>query len=187
MAFEGFGLGVAVMLVLLAAFLYAVVLAVLAALGRQVPMLPGWSEYAIPVLAVAGLGVAGYLTFVETQKVAAICGPVGDCNAVQSSRYATLFDVLPVGVLGLIGYVAIVVAWAVGHYSQGSLAGYAPLVLFALTLFGALFSVYLTYLELAVIRAVCAWCLTSAIIAALLLALSAGPALSSLTGEEQSG
>jgi uncharacterized membrane protein len=184
--FEGSGLGVAVMVVLLAAFLYSVVLAVLAALGKPVPVLPAWTEYAIPVLAIVGLGVAGYLTFVETQNVAAVCGPVGDCNTVQSSPYARLFGVLPVGVLGLAGYVAILAAWAVGRYSRGSLAGYAPLLLFAMALFGVLFSIYLTYLELAVILAVCAWCLTSAMIMALLLVLCTGPALGSLTGDEES-
>ena len=46
---------------------------------------------------------AGYLTYVETQLVQAVCGPVGDCNAVQSSSYARLFGVLPVGVLGASG------------------------------------------------------------------------------------
>jgi uncharacterized membrane protein len=184
--FEGSGLGVAVMVVLLAAFLYSVVLAVLAALGKPVPVLPAWTEYAIPVLAIVGLGVAGYLTFVETQNVAAVCGPVGDCNTVQSSPYARLFGVLPVGVLGLAGYVAILAAWAVGRHSRGSLAGYAPLLLFALSLFGVLFSIYLTYLELAVILAVCAWCLASAMIMALLLVLCTGPAFGSLTGDEES-
>ncbi len=182
--FSGFGLGLVVMVLLVAAFMYALVVAVLAFQGRPSPVLPPWTDYAIPALAVLGLGVAGYLTFVETRNVAAVCGPVGDCNAVQSSPYAKLFGALPVGVLGLIGYAAILVLWALGRYAGGTLAAYAPVLLFAMALFGVLFSIYLTYLELAVILAVCAWCLTSAVIMALLLVLSAGRAAESLTGSE---
>ena len=182
--FSGFGLGLAIMVLLVAAFVYALVVAVLAFQGRPSPVLPSWTDYAIPVLAVLGLGVAGYLTFVETRNVAAVCGPVGDCNAVQSSPYAKLFGVLPVGVLGLIGYVAILALWALGRYAGGTLAAYAPVLLFTMALFGVLFSIYLTYLELAVILAVCAWCLTSAVIMALLLVLTAGQAAESLMGSE---
>ena len=54
-----------------------------------------------------GLAVAGYLTYVETQAVAAVCGPVGDCNAVQTSSYSKLFGLIPVGLIGMAGYVAI--------------------------------------------------------------------------------
>jgi uncharacterized membrane protein len=52
-------------------------------------------------------------------------------------------------------------------------------------LFGVLFSLYLTYLELYIIRAVCAWCLTSAVIMALLLLLTVGPAARTLAAEEE--
>jgi len=80
--------------------------------------------------------------------------------------------------------VAILVLWALGRYAGGTPAANAPVLLFAMALFGVLFSIYLTYLELAVILAVCAWCLTSALIMALLLVLSAGRAAESLTGSE---
>jgi len=58
------------------------------------PSLPAWLDLLTPALSIIGLGVAGYLTYVETQAVPAVCGPVGDCNAVQTSSYATLFGVL---------------------------------------------------------------------------------------------
>jgi len=135
-----------------------------------------WGPWAMPILALIGLGVAGYLAYVETRQVAAVCGPVGDCNAVQASPYARLFGALPVGVLGALGYVALLAAWLWGHYGRGRLAEIAPLSVFPLALFGVLFSLYLTYLEPFVIRAVCAWCLTSAVIMTLLLLLAIGPA-----------
>jgi len=84
--------------------------------------------------------------------------------------------VLPVGVLGALGYVALLSAWLWGRYGRGRLAELAPLAVFAIALFGVLFSLYLTYLEPFVIRAVCAWCLTSAVILTALLLLSVGPA-----------
>jgi uncharacterized membrane protein len=172
--FEGMSAGVVVMVVLVLALIYALVLGVLAALGRSVSEGPAWITYLIPVLCVIGLSVAGYLTYVETRQVAAICGPVGDCNTVQSSPYAKLFGFLPVGLLGVLGYATILCAWAAGQFGKGTLSDLAGLVVFVLALFGVLFSIYLTYLELAVIRAICVWCLTSAVIMAGLLIVASG-------------
>jgi uncharacterized membrane protein len=141
--------------------------------------LPAWLDVLTPALTVIGLGVAGYLTYVETRAVPAVCGPVGDCNAVQTSSYALLFGVLPVGLLGAAGYVAILVAWLWGHFRSDRLADYALLAILAMTMFGVVFSIYLTWLELFVIRAVCMWCLTSAVIMAVLMLFATPPALAS--------
>lgn len=181
---EGFGLAWVVMGLLVLALLYALVTAVLATLGRAAPVVSGRMVSLIPILSVAGLGVALYLTYVETQGVAAVCGPVGDCNAVQSSPFAKLFGFLPVGLLGALGYVAILVAWGVGRSRSGMAGRLSALLLFVMALFGVLFSIYLTYLELYVIRAVCAWCLTSAVIMALLMILAVRPAMDALQGED---
>jgi uncharacterized membrane protein len=134
-----------------------------------------WQPWAIPALSLLGLGVAAYLAYVETAQVAAVCGPVGDCNTVQQSEYALLFGVLPVGMFGLIGYIAILLVWLAGRYGRGPLADLAPAVLLAMTAFGTLFSIYLTFLEPFVIGATCAWCLTSAVVMTLLLWLTAAP------------
>lgn len=181
---SGFGLAWAVMGLLVLALLYALVAAVLAVAGREAPVLPGGSGILIPALAILGLGVALYLTFVETQDVAAVCGPVGDCNAVQTSQFAKLFGFLPVGLLGAIGYVGILAAWALARRSEGISGRLAAVAMFGMALFGVLFSIYLTYLELYIIRAVCMWCLTSAVIMSLVLALSVGPALEALQSEQ---
>jgi uncharacterized membrane protein len=118
----------------------------------------------IPVLAIIGLGVAGYLAFVETAGVDAVCGPVGDCNTVQQSDFARLFGLVPIGVLGLGAYVAILVAWLVGARAAPPAARFARLALLGLAFGGVGFSVYLTFLEPFVIGATCAWCLTSAVL-----------------------
>jgi hypothetical protein len=49
--------------------------------ARQTP----WPRWSVPVLLTIALAVAAYLSFVEVSQVAAVCGPVGDCNAVQQS------------------------------------------------------------------------------------------------------
>jgi uncharacterized membrane protein len=126
---------------------------------------------AIPALAALGLGVAAYLAYVEVGQVEAVCGPVGDCNIVQTSDYALLLGV-PVAVWGVLNYLAVGVLWAGQRHLPGRWANLSVLGLLALTLSGTLFSIYLTGLELFVIRAVCAWCLSSAVITTLAMMLA---------------
>jgi uncharacterized membrane protein len=128
----------------------------------------------IPLLAVVGAVVASYLTYVEATGVTAVCGPVGDCNTVNQSSYARLFGVLPVGALGLMGYVAISLAWSAARCAVGLVSAWARLSLLAMTFGGTLFSIYLTFLEPFVIGATCAWCLTSAVVITSIMWLSAG-------------
>jgi uncharacterized membrane protein len=132
-------------------------------------------ELAIPILSIAGLGASIYLSYVEVTQSNAICGPVGDCNAVQNSPYAKLFGVVPIGVVGMVGYSAILFAWLWQRYRTDSLSRVAGPVMFGMALFGTLFSVYLTYLEIYIIHAVCIWCLSSAVIMAVLMVLSLPP------------
>jgi uncharacterized membrane protein len=123
-----------------------------------------------------GFGVAGYLAYVETAHVTAVCGPVGDCNTVQQSAYARLFGILPIGVLGVAGYIAIAAAWLTARLTKGQAASWAALALLAFSGFGTLFSIYLTFLEPFVIGATCAWCLTSAFLITVIMILSIRPA-----------
>lgn len=130
---------------------------------------------AIPIITLLGMVIAGYMAFVETTQTTAVCGPVGDCNTVQQSQYASLFGVLPIGVLGLVGYIAILLAWMVSHFGNGRNVYLASLALLGMTLIGTLFSIYLTFLEPFVIGATCAWCLSSAIIMTVLMWLAVAP------------
>ncbi|MEA3336435.1 MAG: vitamin K epoxide reductase family protein [Chloroflexota bacterium] len=128
-----------------------------------------WS-WLIPLLALIGLGVAGYLAYVEITHTAAVCGPVGKCNIVQSSEYASIAGI-PVAVLGMLNYIAVLVLWTVHRFASGKWSWWAALALLLLTIFGVLFSIYLTLMELFVIHAICAWCLASAIITTVLMLL----------------
>ncbi len=131
-----------------------------------------WPSWTVPVICAVGMVVAVYLSFVEITQTEAVCGPVGDCNTVQQSPYASVFGFLPVGVLGLIGYVAIIAAWLIQHYGPQQWRFLAVQAFWGMAFFGTLFSIYLTFLEPFVIGATCAWCLTSALIMTLLLWVS---------------
>jgi uncharacterized membrane protein len=148
--------------------------------GLRLPRMPGWT---IPVLAVVGIGVAAYLSFVEMTGTRAVCGPVGDCNTVQQSAYAKLLGV-PIGVVGLGGYVAMVAAWIVGVRGRAGVRDRAWLAIWAMALVGTAFSMYLTFLEPFVIGATCAWCLSSAVIVTLILIAATPPAARILRARE---
>ena len=105
-------------------------------------------------LAVAGIGVSGYLTWVHYAGVEPLCTGISDCERVQTSSYAKLGG-LPVALVGLIGYVAILAA-ALVPGPTGRLAG------MYLAFTGAGFSFYLTWVELVQIDAICQWCVVSA-------------------------
>ncbi len=179
-ASDGYTLAIAIMIGMVVALVYSGLALTRRQTSRRAPTRMVWRDLAFVLLTLIGLGVAGYLAYVETQAVAAVCGPVGDCNAVQSSEYAYLFGVLPIGALGVIGYGLILIAWLWDRLRFNRVAEAAPLIVLGLTVFGVLFSLYLTFLEPFVIRAVCIWCLTSAVIMTSLMLLSLRPARLSL-------
>jgi uncharacterized membrane protein/thiol-disulfide isomerase/thioredoxin len=173
---NGFAIAIGIMILMAAALIYSLIAF---AIGKTF-ILPPWGDWLIPILVVIGMGVAGYLSYVETQSVEAVCGPVGDCNAVQQSRYAKLFDVLPVGVLGLLGYLGLIAAWLARRFLP-KLEKPAAIGYWGMAFFAVIFSLYLTYLEPFVIKAVCIWCLASAVIVTLLLLLGTPPAVLQFT------
>lgn len=126
------------------------------------------------LLCLAGLAVAGYLTYVHYAEIEPAC-TAGGCERVQASRYAELAGV-PVALIGVIGYAAI----GASLLLRGEL-GRAVGAALALAGFG--FSAYLTYLELAVIEAICQWCVASA---ALMTALAAVAVVRLLRAGERS-
>jgi uncharacterized membrane protein len=134
---------------------------------------------AAAVLALAGIGVATYIAIAESGGGAPKCLAGGSgCETVADSKYAHLAGV-NVAVIGIVGYVLVFVA-AIVPGDPGRFGGF----LTALIGFG--FSLYLTYLELFVIDAICQWCVASAILMALSLAVAATRAFS-YAGHELGG
>ena len=118
------------------------------------------------LIALAGIGVAGYLTWTHYAGETAAC-PIGGggCETVQESEYAELVGV-PVALLGLLAYAAILalVVWDTPSARLGAAA---------LALTGLLFSGYLLVVQLFVIDAICIWCLANDAVIAPALALVA--------------
>ncbi len=115
-------------------------------------------------VALAGLGIAGYLTVVHYTGGTPVCAVADGCAAVQQSDYAALAGV-PVAVLGLAGYLAVVAALVRDGEAWRTAAAFLSLV-------GLGFSAWLTYVEVGVLRAICIWCVGSAVCTALLAALT---------------
>jgi uncharacterized membrane protein len=120
---------------------------------------------AILVLALIGVGIAGYLTYVHYAGLKVLCLSSGGCETVQASRFAKLGGV-PVALLGLLGYIGILGTLAIKS-ELGRLAG------FGIALIGFGFSMYLTYRELFTIKAICQWCVSSAVLMTVLAILTA--------------
>jgi uncharacterized membrane protein len=108
-------------------------------------------------LALVGIGIAGYLTWVHYAGLDPVCvGGGGGCERVQSSRWAELAGI-PVAVLGLAGYVAILASLALPEETGAFAAAFLSLVGFG-------FSCWLTYVEIVKIDAICQWCVASAVL-----------------------
>src|SRR5689334_6227724 len=121
------------------------------------------------VLAIAGIGVATYIAVAESGGGAPKCLAGGHgCETVAQSHYSHLAGI-NVAVIGIAGYVVLLAA-ALAPGDPGRFGGF----LAALVGFG--FSAYLSYLELFVIDAVCQWCVVSAILMTLSLAVAAARA-----------
>ena len=134
---------------------------------------PAW---VLPVLALIGILVAFYLSYVEVSNTKAVCGPIGNCNSVQESPYAHLFGLIPIGAMGVVGYAAILVSWLLQMYGPQNFRKLFTIAIWGMAWFGIFFSIYLTFLEPFVIGATCAWCITSALVMTLILLVSTQPA-----------
>jgi uncharacterized membrane protein len=121
------------------------------------------------VLALAGIGVATYIAISEFGGGTPVCLAGGHgCETVARSHYSHLAGI-NVAAIGIGGYVVLALC-ALVPGDAGRFGGF----LTGLVGFG--FSAYLTYLELFVIDAICQWCVASAVLMALSLAVAAARA-----------
>jgi uncharacterized membrane protein len=121
----------------------------------------------VALLSLAGFFVALYLWAHNSGLMGPLVCGVGDCATVQSSEYARIGGV-PVSAIGVFGYLT-VMALAItglqpGRRSSSLIGG----LMLAGSAFGVVFSAYLTYLEAAVIKAWCQYCVASAIVISLI-------------------
>ena len=116
---------------------------------------------AVVVLATGGIAIAAYLAYARFSHTAIACS-TGGCETVQSSRYAEVAG-MPVPLLGLVAYL-VVLATAFSASELARAVGAAT------ALAGAAFSGYLLYVQLAILEAICQWCLASDVVLTLLAA-----------------
>lgn len=120
------------------------------------------------VLSLTGVFVSTYLALYKFGLIGELVCGVGSCQTVQLSRWADLLG-LPVAAWGVLFYLATLGVSLVGVQPRFAESRGPTIVLLALTGWGVVFSLWLTYLELFVIDAICQWCVVSAIITVLLL------------------
>ena len=125
----------------------------------------------VALVALAGVFVALYLTLYKLGYIGTLACAVGSCETVQTSKWATLLG-FPVGAWGVGYYLAVLALALLGLTGRFTDSLRLSDVLVAITAFGLLFSIWLTYLELFVIHAICQWCVVSAVLAAILFVLS---------------
>ena len=123
---------------------------------------------AVGILAAAGVAIAGYLTYARFSHTTITCA-TGGCEIVQSSDDAELAGI-PVALLGLTAYV-----FLLGTAFSSSEAARAAGAVVAVA--GAAFSAYLVYVQIAVIDAICQWCVASDVVMVLLACACVGRVL----------
>jgi uncharacterized membrane protein len=114
-------------------------------------------------LALVGIAVSGYLLWVHEAGTSIVCA-TGGCETVQHSRYAEIMGV-PVAFLGLAGYVVLVATAVLG-------TGRALFAHTVVAVTAAVFSLYLVYVQVELIGAICEWCLVSDAIVSVLAILA---------------
>ena len=123
------------------------------------------------VLTVIGILVSIYMTVYKITENNAMCLGSGDCSTVNASKYSEVLGGFPVAGVGVIGYLSIL-GLHVLEMRRSLSRDNATLALFGITLIGFLFTVYLVYIEIAVIKALCPFCVTSQIVMTLIFIVS---------------
>jgi uncharacterized membrane protein len=123
--------------------------------------------WASAIFSSLGIVVSGYLASKRLLGGSLACTRWAQCDTVNNSVYAKFYGV-PVSYIGLAGYLLLLALAVAALRTDGRTQRQCLLLSLLLSLGGVGFSVYLTYLEIYVIEALCAWCVASAIIIALL-------------------
>jgi uncharacterized membrane protein len=125
----------------------------------------------VAALALAGIFISIYLTLYKLGVIGELSCSIGSCETVNTSRWSILMG-LPVAAWGLFFYVDVFVIALLGTMPRFENEPLVSIVLAAEGAIGVLFSAWLTYLELAVIHAICIWCVTSAFIVTVIFLVS---------------
>jgi uncharacterized membrane protein len=123
------------------------------------------------ILSIMGILDSLYLLNIKLTQNKALCIPgIGDCWSVNLSSFSEIWGI-PISLIGAIAYLVLfTLLWQ--ENKLPILTNYSPLLLFGMTLTGFLYSIYLTYIEIAVLQAICPFCVISAIVMTCLFIIS---------------
>jgi uncharacterized membrane protein len=118
-----------------------------------------WLYRASIALVIIGLAVSIYMTIYKISGNDGMCLGSGDCSTVNASRFSEV-NGIPVAVFGIIGYVAILFVHIFETRNEFFRKN-GTLLIFGMGLTGFLFTLWLVYVELALLNAICPFCVTS--------------------------
>jgi uncharacterized membrane protein len=124
----------------------------------------------LALLAVVGICIALYLTLYKVGVIGVLSCSIGSCETVNTSKWSMLLGI-PIAAWGLAAYIALLLLAMVGSGESREASVPIARMLVALAGWSVLFSAWLTYLELFVIHAICIWCVTSALLWVVILAV----------------
>jgi uncharacterized membrane protein len=121
-------------------------------------------------LSILGLLVSIYMTVYKVSSNDNMCLGSGDCSTVNSSRYSEVYGI-PVAAIGVLGYAAILGILLLEDRND-FLKKNGTMILFGITLMGFLFTLWLVYVEVTLLHALCPFCVASQITMTLIFILS---------------
>ncbi len=125
------------------------------------------------LLVLAGLLISAYLTYVKFSDAAVVCTDSGaiNCDVVQNSVWSRLAGI-DIALLGLLAWL-LLGALLTMETRSNALRAHGPLLVFGLSLFGFLFSLWLIYVQAGILAAFCLWCLGHELVMTLMFLASA--------------
>lgn len=129
-----------------------------------------WLNRALIALLVVGVLVSIYMTVYKISGNEGMCLGSGDCSTVNASRFSEV-NGIPVAVIGIAGYLAILGVILLENRNS-FLKQNGSLLIFGLSLGGFLFTIWLVYVELALLKAICPFCVTSQVAMTLIFILA---------------
>ncbi len=118
-----------------------------------------WFYRATLALVIVGLLVSIYMTIYKVTSNDSMCLGSGDCSTVNASIYSEV-NGIPVAVIGILGYVAIL-GVLLFENRNSFFRQNGTLMIFGMALTGFIFTVWLIYVEIALLKAICPFCVTS--------------------------
>ncbi|MBL8102275.1 MAG: vitamin K epoxide reductase family protein [Anaerolineales bacterium] len=129
-----------------------------------------WLYRAMLALVIVGLLVSIYMTIYKVTSNDSMCLGSGDCSTVNASRYSEV-NGIPVATIGVLGYMAIL-GVLVFENRNSFFRQNGTLLVFGMALTGFIFTVWLIYVEIALLKAICPFCVTSQVAMTIIFILS---------------